>query len=169
VADGFRSLLAPWIGGASSPPGAPAAQGGFRSLLAFWAGGATTGIVVTPEPETTVSGGGPDSSDDSPDNDQDSADGISPSYDAYVKRINEQRAAEWQQGISGKRVETSGHGQIASARADRLLSEIAVPSARVAALSGRVERATRPPPHPATIHDDEMLAMLAMVLVLTDD
>lgn len=96
-------------------------------------------------------------------------DGISPSYDAYVKRINEQRAAEWQQGISGRRVETSGHGQIASARADRLLSEIAVPSARVAALSGRVERATRPPIHPATIHDDEMLAMLAMVLVLTDD
>lgn len=50
-----RSLLAPWIGGASSPAGAPATNGGFRSLLAFWAGGATSGIGIPPAP---VQGGG---------------------------------------------------------------------------------------------------------------
>lgn len=47
-----RSLLAFWLGGASSPPGAPATQGGFRSLLAFWAGGATSG--ASAPPPTTV-------------------------------------------------------------------------------------------------------------------
>src|SRR5512147_3141637 len=35
----MRSLLAFWIGGASSTPAA-APSGGYRSLLAFWAGGA---------------------------------------------------------------------------------------------------------------------------------
>lgn len=35
---GVRSMLAPWIGGASSPAGATTS--GFRGMLAFWAGGA---------------------------------------------------------------------------------------------------------------------------------
>ena len=39
MAGGNRSLLAPWIGGASS---APTTQGGLKSLLAFWAGGANS-------------------------------------------------------------------------------------------------------------------------------
>lgn len=49
---GVRSLLAAWIGGASAPPGSPAANGGVRSLLAFWAGGATSGAV---QPQAVVS------------------------------------------------------------------------------------------------------------------
>jgi hypothetical protein len=36
----YRSLAAPWIGGASNGP-APASNGGYRSFLAFWAGGAS--------------------------------------------------------------------------------------------------------------------------------
>lgn len=43
MAGGVKSLLAPWIGGVSSPPG-----GGYRSLLAFWAGGTYGDVVPTP-------------------------------------------------------------------------------------------------------------------------
>jgi hypothetical protein len=39
-----RSLLAPWVGGASLPVSTP----GYRSLLAFWAGGAVVGQQATP-------------------------------------------------------------------------------------------------------------------------
>ena len=39
----MRSMLAPWIGGASAPPAA-ATTCGVRSMLAFWAGGACAGI-----------------------------------------------------------------------------------------------------------------------------
>lgn len=35
---GFRSLLAPWVGGASADP-APVVTAGFRGLFAFWMGG----------------------------------------------------------------------------------------------------------------------------------
>lgn len=41
----MRSLLAPWIGGASNP--VEVAQAGYRSMLAFWAGGACAS--VTPD------------------------------------------------------------------------------------------------------------------------
>ena len=40
MSQGVRSLLAPWIGGASINPGPPPPQSGYRGLLAFWAGGA---------------------------------------------------------------------------------------------------------------------------------
>lgn len=39
---GVRSLMAPWIGGASAPAEV-GTQGGYHSLLAFWAGGAGAG------------------------------------------------------------------------------------------------------------------------------
>jgi hypothetical protein len=37
MAEGVRSLLAPWIGGAGNAPDAPM---GVRSMIAFWMGGA---------------------------------------------------------------------------------------------------------------------------------
>jgi len=37
---GVRSLLAPWFGGAGSPGGTPPTSAGYRGFLAFWAGGA---------------------------------------------------------------------------------------------------------------------------------
>jgi len=37
MAEGYRGLLAPWIGGAAKPG---AVGQGYRGLLAFWAGGA---------------------------------------------------------------------------------------------------------------------------------
>lgn len=39
---GVRSFLAPWIGGASGDPPV-VAGGGYRSFLAFWMGGAANG------------------------------------------------------------------------------------------------------------------------------
>lgn len=39
MAEGYRGLLAPWIGGAGKPA-AGSAGAGYRGLLAFWAGGA---------------------------------------------------------------------------------------------------------------------------------
>jgi hypothetical protein len=39
-----RSLLAPWIGGASAPQVTP----GVRSMLAFWMGGAVIGAAIQP-------------------------------------------------------------------------------------------------------------------------
>jgi hypothetical protein len=39
-----RSLLAPWVGGASLPVSTP----GYRSLLAFWVGGAVISGQVQP-------------------------------------------------------------------------------------------------------------------------
>lgn len=50
MSQGYRSLLAPWMGGASSPP---IPHGGYRSLLAFWGGGA-----FGSPPVTLPSGGG---------------------------------------------------------------------------------------------------------------
>lgn len=50
---GYRSLLAPWIGGASAPGSAPAAAG-YRSLLAFWMGG-VSGFTSSPVPPTPPS------------------------------------------------------------------------------------------------------------------
>lgn len=38
MADGVRSLFAPWVGGAAVPAGAPATRG-FRGLLGLWCGG----------------------------------------------------------------------------------------------------------------------------------
>ncbi len=43
MADGYRGLLAPWIGGAGNDPTATAV--GYRGMLAPWAGGAGS---VTP-------------------------------------------------------------------------------------------------------------------------
>lgn len=55
---GVRSLLAPWVGGASAPS-APATQGGYRSLLGFWIGGASAGSAPTPPtPGGNPNGGG---------------------------------------------------------------------------------------------------------------
>lgn len=48
---GYRSLVAPWVGGMSSPSAAPPAQGGHRSLLAFWMGGLSANP-ATPEIDT---------------------------------------------------------------------------------------------------------------------
>lgn len=45
MAEGQRSLLAPWLGGASSRPGA-ASNGGQRSMLAPWMGGASSGGIA---------------------------------------------------------------------------------------------------------------------------
>jgi hypothetical protein len=45
MASGFRSLVAYWLGGASSPP-APASTEGIRSLLAFWLGGASSAAAI---------------------------------------------------------------------------------------------------------------------------
>jgi len=42
MAAAVRSLLAPWIGGASAPQVTP----GVRSMLAFWMGGAVVGPEV---------------------------------------------------------------------------------------------------------------------------
>lgn len=53
---GVRSLLAPWIGGAAAS--ATAQTGGRRSLLAFWMGGATSGIVVSPTSTDVYPGSG---------------------------------------------------------------------------------------------------------------
>ena len=50
---GVRSLLAPWIGGASAPS-AVADQGAHKSLLAFWLGGACSPAFVPPPPPTPV-------------------------------------------------------------------------------------------------------------------
>ena len=50
---GLRGLFAPWLGGASSPT--VASSSGFRGLLAFWAGGASAGEAA---PETPVDEGG---------------------------------------------------------------------------------------------------------------
>lgn len=49
---GYRSLAAPWIGGAAAP--VTVAQAGYRGLLAFWAGGASS-LDAVAEPEA---GGG---------------------------------------------------------------------------------------------------------------
>lgn len=55
---GYRSLLAPWVGGASAPS-APATQGGYRGLLGFWIGGASAGSAPTPPtPGGNPNGGG---------------------------------------------------------------------------------------------------------------
>lgn len=53
---GYRSLLAPWIGGASSPSGV-VTQAGFRGLLAFWIGGASADSTPAPPVDDTVYGG----------------------------------------------------------------------------------------------------------------
>src|SRR5690606_31545764 len=45
---GFRSLLAPWVGGGASGA-APVTPSGVRSMLAFWAGGGVSGIAVAPQ------------------------------------------------------------------------------------------------------------------------
>ena len=49
MAGGTRSLLAPWIGGASGPQAAEG-NAGFTSLLAPWIGGASA-LAGGPEPE----------------------------------------------------------------------------------------------------------------------
>lgn len=55
---GFRSFLAPWVGGAYVPPPAPI-QPGYRSMLAWWVGGAGASISAgPPTPEPGPSGGG---------------------------------------------------------------------------------------------------------------
>lgn len=100
-------------------------------------------------------------------------DGISPSYDAYVKRINEQRVADWREQFDGRtQDEATAPDPIGTAQAARLVSEIiAVPSDRLAALAGTratASTAARQAPASST-EDDEMFAMLAMVFVLTDD
>lgn len=51
---GYRSLLAPWLGGACAPS---AARPGYRSLLALWAGGAFGYLGEPPEPEEPGGGG----------------------------------------------------------------------------------------------------------------
>jgi hypothetical protein len=43
---GYRSLLAPWAGGASATE--PVTQAGLRGLLAPWLGGAGSGVPVGP-------------------------------------------------------------------------------------------------------------------------
>ena len=53
MADGYRSLLAPWIGGAS----APQTGNGYRSLFAFWMGGGAALAFVPPTPGDGVFGG----------------------------------------------------------------------------------------------------------------
>ena len=54
----MRSMLAPWIGGASAPQ-APTTTGGTRSMLAFWMGGACSLGTTPPTPIVpTGSGGG---------------------------------------------------------------------------------------------------------------
>lgn len=50
---GFKGLLAPWIGGAASPS---ADNSGYRSLLAFWAGGACNAGSIPPTPDIPVGG-----------------------------------------------------------------------------------------------------------------
>lgn len=45
VQAGVRSLLAPWMGGATAPGVVPETAG-VRSLLAFWCGGAFAGAAV---------------------------------------------------------------------------------------------------------------------------
>ena len=47
MAEGYRGLLAPWIGGAGKPA-AGSAGAGYRGLLAFWAGGAANSGVAPP-------------------------------------------------------------------------------------------------------------------------
>ncbi|RTL09109.1 MAG: hypothetical protein EKK62_04000 [Acidimicrobiia bacterium] len=54
-APSVRSLLAPWIGGASAPAGADAPA--VRSLLAFWLGGAASGDAEEPTPQDDAGGG----------------------------------------------------------------------------------------------------------------
>lgn len=49
-----RGMLAPWIGGANAP--ADATQAGYRGLLAFWMGGASAG--ARPPPAQPGIGGG---------------------------------------------------------------------------------------------------------------
>jgi hypothetical protein len=50
MADGYTGLLAPWIGGAADPSGAPPTQAGVRSLLAPWFGGAGSPGGTPPTP-----------------------------------------------------------------------------------------------------------------------
>lgn len=45
---GQRSMLAPWMGGASGGGIAPTTNGGVRSLFAFWMGGAGAGVAYVP-------------------------------------------------------------------------------------------------------------------------
>jgi hypothetical protein len=54
VAGGYRSLVAPWAGGAS----APAQSAGYGSLVAFWLGGAYAAPGSTPPPTEVSHGGG---------------------------------------------------------------------------------------------------------------
>jgi hypothetical protein len=54
---GYRSLLAPWLGGAASGPAAPTVAG-YRSLLAPWLGGAWSGIGSPVLATAPASGGG---------------------------------------------------------------------------------------------------------------
>jgi len=58
---GVRSLLAPWMGGASSSGSAPTADTGVRSLLAFWTGGASSlgGIIPPTVPDVYPGSGHP--------------------------------------------------------------------------------------------------------------
>lgn len=44
----MRSLLAFWIGGASSAPSAPVDQAGYRGMMSFWSGGSSAGQTVIP-------------------------------------------------------------------------------------------------------------------------
>ena len=56
---GYTSLLGFWIGGISSPPGS-APEAGYTSMLAFWAGGASglQGTIEPPTEETPTFTGG---------------------------------------------------------------------------------------------------------------
>lgn len=56
MAAGFRSLLAPWLGGASGS--AAVTQAGFNGLLGFWSGGASAGAAVVVEPSIPSGGAG---------------------------------------------------------------------------------------------------------------
>ena len=46
MADGYRGLLAPWIGGAADNQTSPGV--GYRGMLAFWTGGAANSGVAPP-------------------------------------------------------------------------------------------------------------------------
>lgn len=54
MADGYRGLLAPWIGGAANSGGAAPTPVGYRGLLAFWSGGAANFGEAPPEPPAVV-------------------------------------------------------------------------------------------------------------------
>lgn len=57
MAAGYRGHVAPWIGGLSSPPAAPAGGAGYRGHLFFWIGGLCAPVSTPPEPAPDATGG----------------------------------------------------------------------------------------------------------------